>query len=88
MKKLFLLLFLAGTNIAFSQHNINGTVLDAQTQMPVIGAAIFIPKLDKGTVTDLDGKFTLENLPQGSFDFVTSSLGFASSTRTIEVHYY
>ena len=85
MKKLFLLLFLAGTNIAFSQHNINGTVLDAQTQLPVIGAAIFIPKLDKGTVTDLDGKFTLENLPQGSFDFVTSSLGFASSTRTIEV---
>ena len=85
MKKLFLLLLLAGSSIAFSQNSINGVVLDARTQQPIIGATVFIPKLDKGTVTDLDGKFSFSNLPQGSFDFVTSSLGFASSTRTVEI---
>ena len=54
MKKLFLLLLLAGTSSAFSQNSINGTVRDAQTQLPVIGAAIFIPKLERGTITDVD----------------------------------
>ena len=40
---------------------LSGTVLDAKENTPVIGANILIEDSSgKGTVTDLDGKFSLE----------------------------
>lgn len=48
------------TNVEF---NISGQVLDRDTQEPLIGATVLITdgsgKGDKGTTTDLDGKFSL-----------------------------
>ena len=80
MKKSLLLLLLAVNTTVFGQINISGVVLDSETSMPIVGATVYIPKLDKGTATDLDGKFRMQGLPEGIFDLVISSLGYSSTT--------
>ena len=38
---------------------ISGTVLDQQTNDPVIGAAVMVVGTTTGTITDYDGKFSI-----------------------------
>ena len=66
--KIFAILVLAGlsASYAFAQTRaISGTVVDSQN-VPVIGASVMVVgQTTVGTVTDLDGKFSL-NVPAGS----------------------
>src|SRR5690554_5603009 len=60
MKKLmvFFTLFFIGIGLLVAQTQVQGTVLD-DTGEPVIGATIQIQGTSQGTVTDIDGNFTL-----------------------------
>ncbi len=55
---LLLLLLFVGTCVAFSQTGVTGTVVD-ESNTPVIGASIQIKGTGQGTITDIDGSFTL-----------------------------
>lgn len=46
----------------YQDERISGTVVD-QEGNPVIGANVIIKGTQNGTITDLDGKFILENCP-------------------------
>ena len=59
--------------IAQSDKKITGTVLDA-TGMPVIGANVMVKGTTNGTITDMDGKFSLE-ADKGA-TLVVSYIGF------------
>ena len=50
---------------AFAQITVNGNVKDA-TGEPVIGASVRVVGTTVGTVTDIDGNFTLTNVKQGA----------------------
>ena len=69
------LLLVGGT--AAAQQKISGTVRDADWQA-VIGAGVFLKDSTTGTVTDVDGKFTL-TLPSGSVVTV-SCIGYKDAT--------
>ncbi|MFY0672034.1 MAG: TonB-dependent receptor [Bacteroidia bacterium] len=61
-KKLFatvLLLFVA--YLGYSQRTIEGTITDAKTNEPLIGANIYLPASEKGTSTDINGTFSIES---------------------------
>ena len=66
--KIFAILILAGlsSSSAFAQtRSISGTVVDNQN-VPVIGASVMVVGQNNvGTITDIDGKFTL-SVPAGS----------------------
>ena len=66
--RIFAILILAGLSFssAFAQtRSISGTVVDSQN-VPVIGASVMVVGQNNvGTVTDLDGRFSL-NVPAGS----------------------
>src|SRR5690554_3110233 len=53
----------AGTNVLMSQQptqrNVIGQIVDAQTGETIIGANIWIRESARGTVTDIDGKFSI-----------------------------
>ncbi|MEY3420799.1 MAG: hypothetical protein RIR48_1088 [Bacteroidota bacterium] len=55
----FFALFMCGMLIG-QTRTISGLVSDAKNNEPIIGASILIKNTDKGTISDLDGKFTLE----------------------------
>jgi iron complex outermembrane receptor protein len=57
-----------------SQNKITGFVTDSQDQ-PVM-ATVYIPKLEKGTLCDLDGSYQIGNIPNGTYDIVYSSMAF------------
>ncbi len=56
---LFMVLFLAGTQISFAQTPVSGTIKDLQTGGPLAGASIKIKGKRSGTTTDANGNFTL-----------------------------
>lgn len=54
---------------------VSGTVLDAQTKEPVIGAGVMMKASNLGTVTDIDGNYVLTvNDPKGVL--VVSAVGY------------
>lgn len=61
--------------------NVSGVVVD-DSELPIIGAAVLVEGTDIGTVTDEDGRFTLNNLsPQA--ELTASALGYASVTQKV-----
>lgn len=77
MKK-FIFFILLFHSILFSQNIIRGTVGDATTQQPIVGAVVYIPDLKIGTSTDIDGKFLLKKIPQRTFLVQISLIGYSS----------
>lgn len=61
MKKLLFTLFIFSQIIsAQSTWNITGTLIEEGSSEPVIGATIMIQETSDGTISDLDGKFSLQ----------------------------
>ena len=80
MKKLtFLFLCLVlGIGLATAQtKEVSGTVISAEDAMPVIGASVIVKGTTTGTVTDYDGKFSL-NVPTSAKTLVISYIGMDS----------
>lgn len=67
---------------AFTAHSqtITGTVSDSDGE-PLIGASVLIEGTAIGSITDLDGKYSL-NAPEGSV-LVASCIGFKQEKRTV-----
>ena len=58
----FTLLFFLTTDIYAQNKTISGTVIDF-TGEAVIGASVLVNGTSNGTITDMDGKFSLSNVP-------------------------
>jgi hypothetical protein len=68
--------------VAFAQNQVTGHVADA-TGEPIIGANVTVKGTTVGTITDIDGNFTLE---VGSTDgtLVVSFIGYKSAEAAIK----
>ncbi len=85
MKKSFMLLaLLMQSFFVFSQHRISGKVTDGSSGDVIPGVNVFIPEMNKGTITDSEGKYSLEvnfTRPQTvEFSFV----GYAKEVFTVK----
>jgi len=83
MKKVLLfILFVISVQLVFAQTGvIRGTVIDIQSEMPIIGATVqLLDETNQGTVTDIDGSFTLSNVPLGRNVVVVNFLGYETLT--------
>ena len=60
---LFFVLFLLSSTLAFAQNRVTGVVTD-KTGEPLIGVNVLEKGTTNGTVTVIDGKFTVD-MPQG-----------------------
>ena len=69
-------------NSSDEKMKVSGTVLAADTKIPVMGASVIIRGTTNGTLTDLDGKFTLTGLKKDDVIQV-SFVGF--QTRSVIV---
>lgn len=65
-------------------NKISGKITDSNNQ-PLPGATVYIISLDKGTVTDKNGNYTLKNLPNGKFKIQVSFIGYKTQIRTINI---
>ena len=69
---------LFGMATAFAQtQTVRGTVVSADDGEPVTGAYVYVEGASQvGTMTDLDGNFVLDKVPQGAKNLVVSFMGF------------
>ena len=71
------LLFLATTNVAFSNTTVNGRVIDAVTGEPLIGAHVVLKDARGiGAATDLEGNFSLDIAAELPQTLVVEYLGY------------
>ena len=77
---LFLFGLLLSIGTAFGQTRINGIVVSQDDGQGVIGASVMVQGTTTGTVTDIDGKFSLD-VPAGK-KLVVSYIGMTTQTVT------
>ena len=70
---------------AFSQNILSGKITDNISHASLNGASVYIPDLKLGAVTDADGKYTIKNVPRGTFLVVAGISGYASQTKEITI---
>ena len=69
--------------LLFSQtQTVRGTLLDKQSETPLIGATVQVLNLEPsiGATTDVDGAFALKNVPVGRQTLRISYLGYETQT--------
>lgn len=85
-KIIFLLLMLLSvTTLVYGQGKgqISGVVTSAEDGLPVIGATVSLKgNSSVGTITDIDGRFVLNNLPPGNKTLIISYVGL----KTVEIN--
>ncbi|MDF1548560.1 MAG: TonB-dependent receptor [Bacteroidales bacterium] len=85
MKRLFIICLLVLTyHTAKSQNKITGVISD-QDGAPLIGATIFIPDINKGTISNNKGAYELLNLPNGKMKIQFSFIGYANHIESVEL---
>lgn len=59
-----------------------GTVTDAETGDPLVGANVVVKDTQRGAATDLDGEYLILNLPPGTYTVTFSNLGYQTVQMT------
>ena len=78
MKKylLILLMFLGIASFAVAQRTISGKI-SSSTGEPLVGASVVLKGTTNGSVTDLDGNYTLQ-VPQNATSLIVSFVGYTT----------
>ncbi len=83
-KTLLSLAFLWGSvGWAYAQYTVSGTVSDERTGEPLIGASILIKGTTSGSITDLDGGFSITVPTNEGATLIFSSIGYL--TQSVDV---
>ena len=59
---------------------VTGTVIDEKTGDPMIGANVRIEGQSLGAMVDLNGKYLIANVPEGTYNIVITMLGYSRTT--------
>jgi iron complex outermembrane receptor protein len=77
MKKLLLsFMAMATFSVVYCQNTFKATILDADSNEPLIGVNVLFEEPNKGGVTDLDGTVAIENLPNGNYEVRVSYVSY------------
>ncbi|MFW6100865.1 MAG: carboxypeptidase-like regulatory domain-containing protein [Bacteroidota bacterium] len=87
MKRFILILFFTATGLTLThaQNTLQGTIKDMETDKTIEGVHVFVPELQKGTITNTDGTFELNNLPEGIFKVQFSHIGYKNIIRNVTI---
>ena len=72
-------------NLLAQSATIRGEITDAQTGEALIGANVVIAGTDKGTATDIDGRYVLRRVDEGEVTLIFRYIGYESREVIVEV---
>ncbi len=86
MKKAILFFMTAFLSVySFAQGRLTGTVTDAKTGEKLLGTDVVLLKTQKGTYTDEQGFFELNNIPKGTYKLSVSYVGYRTFFKNITI---
>ena len=76
----------SSTTDALAQNvTVTGKVTDAGTGEALPGANVLIKELNRGAASDVDGNYTILNVPPGTYTIESSFVGYQRFTRTVSI---
>jgi len=81
MKTFYVTLLLGFSLFVSAQNTVKGTITTIDNK-PLELVSISVPELNKETLSDSNGNYTLQNLPNGNFKVVFSYFGYENKTVT------
>ncbi len=85
MKKTIIIYLILVVNSQLDAQNIISGKITNQDKKPLVGTTIFIPEMNKGTVSKEDGSFEISNLPNGKIKIQFSYMGYANQIITLNL---
>lgn len=82
---LLLVLTTVNTTLIYAQSTVSGVVTDAQSGEPLTGVNIGLEDSRKGTFSDANGVYTLENINENSITLLFSVIGY--ETKRVDVDF-
>ena len=70
--------------VAAQNSPITGIVISAEDNEPIIGASVLVKGTTNGTITDINGKFTLTNISPTNKTIIVSFIGMETQEVTIK----
>lgn len=66
--------------------SLTGTITDRSTGETLIGASVLITDIDRGAVTDVDGSYTITDVPTGTYNVRFSYIGYRTYTQEVQIN--
>jgi hypothetical protein len=80
--KTFYILLLFTLSVNAQTGKISGKIVDAETGEAVIGCNVIVEGTNIGAAADINGIYTITNIPNGVYNLVFSSIGYSKKTVT------
>ncbi len=74
----FIFLLFSSFQIFSQTGTVKGTLLDADTKEPLIGASILLEGTSFGSSADVEGKYVISKVPAGVYTAVITSVGYTT----------
>ena len=86
MKKI-LLTIAALFSFLVAQKSLTGTIVDKSSGEPLIGANVIISsdQINTGAATDQNGRFVIDNIPNGSYSINVTYIGYANFNDNLSI---
>jgi len=69
----------------YNKTTLSGKITDKQTQEPIVGATIYIPDLKTGAVSDINGNYIINGLPNIKLLAQVRSVGYSTITEAVDL---
>lgn len=70
-------------HIPHAQNKISGKIT-SDDNLPLVGATIFVPEMNKGIISNSDGSYELSNFSNGKIKIQFTSLGYTNHIETVD----
>lgn len=82
---IFIFLVLLATSAFAQTGTLSGVVTDSQNDELLINASIYVEELERGAVTDINGEYSISNIPSGTYNVRVSFVGFTTLEQQVSV---
>lgn len=85
MRLIIIIWFICNSFSLFSQYSISGRITDHNTGETLIGVNVYIPEILKGTTTNKDGDYIIDDLPKGELIVRFSYIGYKTINKKLSL---
>jgi TonB-dependent starch-binding outer membrane protein SusC len=80
-----LFIFLGFNDLLAQTGGITGVITDSRTGETLPGTTVLFTSIQRGATTDIDGRYTVTNIPVGTYNVRVSFVGYATITRSVDI---